>query len=99
MYKDKELTKEWNFETDVVTSEITKLYAKWEKRYLVTFYDEDCKSVLNTIYVKSNATVTEFTPTKTGYEFTGWIQGKEFKFSSEITANTYIIASWKKTSE
>lgn len=46
--------------------------------------------------VKRGERVTELTPERTGYRFTGWtLNGMAFDFSSPITGNIMLVATWE----
>lgn len=88
-YKDVSLTQPWNFDVDMVTSDIA-LYAKWvENAYTVSFLDYD-GSVINTqSVVHGNPAIAPEVPVRKGYTFAGW--DKEF---SNIIADTIITATY-----
>ena len=85
-----------------VTKDIT-LTAKWEK---IANYTVKFKTDSNAPYNYAYKTVTSGdkvsnpgTPTKEGYEFTGWtLDGNAYDFNSPVTRDITIIASWKQTS-
>ena len=78
-YKDKELTNEWKFDTDVVTVNIT-LYAKWQLGvYTVSFNSNGGSAVLpQSVNSWYNATKPD-DPTRNGYIFVGWYSDEELK--------------------
>ncbi|HHW31855.1 MAG TPA: hypothetical protein GXX20_09325, partial [Clostridiaceae bacterium] len=103
-YKDEEFTTEWNFEVDVVESDIT-LYAKWTvNKYTVIFVDWD-DTVLTTQEVEYGKGATAPTaPEREGYTFKGW--DKEFdnvtgditvKAIYEINKYTVTFVNWDDT--
>ena len=78
---------------------VTKSSILKEKKYLVSF-DTDGGSVVESITVGENEKLNSVpTPTKDGYLFDKWmLDGKEFNFSTKITKNITLKASWKKDS-
>ncbi|MCQ2564246.1 MAG: InlB B-repeat-containing protein [Clostridia bacterium] len=86
---------EWNFETDVVTSNLT-LKAHWTEIYTVTF-DADNGTTNTTVQVEENKKVTAPTePTKEGFAFDGWFNNlTEWNFETDIvTSNLTLKAHW-----
>lgn len=64
----------------------------------VTWYQG--REVLKTEKVESGSKLTEWTPTRDGYEFKGWYAEQslstKFDFSKEIKENTEVYSSWLK---
>ena len=74
-FKDSALTDPWNFETDIVTEDMT-LYASYTKEYHeVTLITND--NELETIIVKNGETYTLPSPSLEGYNFIGWTTDQE----------------------
>ncbi|MDE7297010.1 MAG: InlB B-repeat-containing protein [Clostridia bacterium] len=65
----------------------------------VTWYNG--RNELKKEEVESGAKVTDWTPTRDGYEFKGWYEeaslSTKFDFNKAITENTSIYSSWLKT--
>lgn len=64
----------------------------------VTWYDN--RTVIKTDKVDSGTKLTEWTPTKDGYEFKGWYAEAslttKFDFNKTITENTEVYSNWLK---
>ena len=106
-YKEIGLTTSWNFDVDVVTSNVT-LYAKWLKEtlpktlYSVTFNSNSGSPIgpLNDIE-EGNAITSPQEPTKDGYVFAGWHKEPELLFTwnfdiDVVTDNITLHAKWTK---
>ena len=99
-YKEGALTNLWNFDTEVVTADLT-LYAKWlPKEFTVKFNlnggdgDIDNQFVLYGGYVEEPEE-----PERDDYEFDGWYTSKDFSTewnfdSNKVTKNTTLYAKW-----
>ncbi|MGI6332178.1 MAG: InlB B-repeat-containing protein [Zhaonellaceae bacterium] len=92
-YKDDELANEWDFDTDVVTEDIT-LYAKWTiNQYTITFDTGEGGSEIASITQDYGTAVTPpADPARDGYSFKGW--------SPEIPAtmpaeDLTLVARWE----
>ena len=75
-YSNSSLTNKWNFNTDVVTYNMT-LYAKWiensvETYYTVTFNSNGGTSVSSQKVKKGELVSKPSSPTRSGYTFDGW---------------------------
>lgn len=81
----------WNFDTDVVTSDVT-LYAKWTlNEYTITF-DSAGGSDVTSITQNYGTTITApADPTKTGYTFNGWSPAIPATMPAE---NITCVAQW-----
>ncbi len=66
--------------------------------YMVTFYDSDGATVLDTVEVEDGAFLEEFVPEKEGYIFAGWYatpkMSHRFDFSAAITEDTSVFAGF-----
>ena len=66
--------------------------------YVVTFYDSDGTTVLDTAEVEEGALLEEFTPEKEGYIFTGWFatpqMSHRFDFEAAVTQDTSVFAGF-----
>lgn len=98
-YTDAEYTNEWNFTMDVVEEDMT-LYAKWVKKFAVTYYLGDEVDVpMYTRYVKEGDLIPYQPELADGYEsdgfFTTAMHMHEFDFTQPITedVNIYIHRS------
>lgn len=96
-YKEKTYNNSWNFNTDKIVDD-TVLYAKWAKRYTVTFIDE-VNGVEDIVrYVKEGATLTDVPtlPTRDG-EYGEWDRQVFTDIHSDIivhsvyTPRTYTV--------
>ncbi|WP_407267837.1 InlB B-repeat-containing protein [Radiobacillus sp. PE A8.2] len=98
-YSDPDFNNAWDFDTDMVTDDIT-LYAKWTiNSYLVNF-DSNDGSAVDAQSVDYNQLVAEPDhPTKTGFTFGGWYSDQDFNekwdFDSDtVTDDTTLYAKW-----
>lgn len=66
--------------------------------HVVTFYDSDGTTVLDTAEVEDGALLEEYTPQKDGYLFAGWYatpqMSHRFDFSAAITDDTSVFAGF-----
>ena len=106
-YKESTCENEWNFETEIVSDNIT-LYAKWiakevpapapEEKYSVTYsingHGEQPEVVADVKNLPSELPVL----TDEGYSFIGWYLNEELTEEAQsgaaITANTTLYAKW-----
>lgn len=106
-YKDSECTKEWKFDTDTVTSNIT-LYAKWTPKgeqpgdkFTVTFDSKGGSAVAAKTDIAKDSTITApEAPTKTDFTFVGWYKDNNcteaWNFETDkVTANITLYAKWE----
>ncbi|GAB0169933.1 hypothetical protein LSPCS325_33700 [Lysinibacillus sp. CTST325] len=104
-YKDKELTKVWDFDKDVVKRDIT-LYAKWSKvssSYTVTFDTNGGSEVPSQTVGYKELVKAPSTPVKVGYTFGGWYKDKEltkvWNFNQDrVEKDITLYAKWSKES-
>jgi len=97
-YQNETYTIVWNFNTDVVTSNMT-LYAKWLRVYNITFNPLGGSGVSQQI-VEQGAKVTKpANPVRTGYVLSGWY--KEIAYTTEwnfdtdtVTSDITLYAKW-----
>ena len=85
----------WNFETEIVTEDMT-LYARWKiNTYTVTF-DSDGGSAVPAQNISHGNTATKpADPTRNGYKFDGWFNGNtEWNFATPVTAPVTLKAKW-----
>ena len=101
-YKEAGLINEWEFDTDVVTKDIT-LYAKWEQNmYTVSFETGDDGSTVTPQKVKEGGKVTKpENPTRSGYGFVAWYKENdlinEWNFEIDVvTTDITLYAKWEK---
>lgn len=92
-YQDKAYTTLWDFDFDLVTSDLT-LYAKWESRYSVAFYLGDNTLPVATSLVKGGRKTEPCEDKCYGYEVMGYYTSREyteeFDFDQPITQNTSV---------
>lgn len=66
--------------------------------YVVTFYDSDGTTVLDTAEVEEGALLEEYVPEKEGYIFTGWFatpqMSHRFDFEAAVTQDTSVFAGF-----
>lgn len=92
------------FDFDRVLTENVTLVARWKKvesseeedKFTVTFETDGV--VYASKAVEKDKLLSEPTdPTKEGYDFISWqLDGKDFDFSTKITKDITLIATWKK---
>ena len=97
-YRDKELTKKYNFNTIVKTN--LNLFAKWTKVNKVSF-DSNGGSKINYTQVDNKSLlIAPKSPTKKGYKFLGWHTDskltKKYNFNSKVTKNITLYAKWQR---
>ena len=82
-------------ETQEISEEAQETQAQ---TYVVTFYDSDGTTVLDTVEVEEGALLEEFTPEKEGYIFTGWFatpqMSHRFDFEAAVTQDTSVFAGF-----
>ncbi|MCK5768535.1 MAG: InlB B-repeat-containing protein, partial [Candidatus Atribacteria bacterium] len=93
----------WDFDTDMVTSDVT-LYAKWTTNtYTVTFNknggDTEANPRTKTAIHGDNVGTLPTAPTRTGYIFVSWNtktngSGTEFKTTTAVIADITVYAQW-----
>lgn len=99
-FKDAALTTKWNFDTDVVESDLS-LYAKWfENSYTVVFASNGGSSVVNQIVVHQGKVNLPEQPTRVNFIFTGWYKEATLEtlwnFDLDLVASDMTLhASWK----
>jgi uncharacterized repeat protein (TIGR02543 family) len=91
----------WDFATDVVGGNMT-LYALWGRQVNVTFDAQGGSPVpkVQTL-VSGGRVVRPVSPTKSGYNFAGWINAATnaaFNFNAPITATITLKATWSAKS-
>jgi len=86
----------------VVTKDLV-LTAKWEKvnedteKYTIKFNTDGGTTIPNQVIEKGNKVERPSNLTKTGYIFKGWtLNGSVYNFSTKVTKNITLEASWKK---
>ena len=99
-YKEVAGTNAWNFDTDVVTANVT-LYAKWTTvMYTVTFETNGGSAIApQQVAEGAMATRPNPSPTKSGAAFDEWYRdstlNNAYNFSTPVMANTTLYAGWK----
>ncbi|MCL1702653.1 InlB B-repeat-containing protein [Lysinibacillus sp. Bpr_S20] len=102
-YKDKELTKEWNFNQDIVKGKTT-LFTKWSKEsYTVTFEANGGNDITPQTVEYDELVKAPATPEKAGYIFAGWYKDKgltaAWNFDQDKVKNDLTLyAKWSKES-
>lgn len=93
-YKDSSCTIMFDFETEVVTSNLT-LYAKWHPPYSVTFNIQDPSSLnppsINVIYGQTYGDLP--IPKREGYAFAGWWTGEKGQGEKIVPTSIVSICS------
>ncbi len=109
-YKESAFINEWNFDKDIVASDVT-LFAKWksspaastdpsEIKYMITFSDEG--NVIATSMVKTGGKIIKpDDPAKNGYLFDGWYTDSSYSskwdFDDDIVSKDITLyAKWIK---
>ena len=99
-YKEAAFTNQWNFASDVVTSD-TAIYAKWMlNQYTVTFNADGGTPVPAQQNIGYGGKVTQPSAmTKTNYTFIGWFKEashtNQWNFATDVvTANITLYAKW-----
>lgn len=92
-YQDEAYTTPWDFDFDLVTSDLT-LYAKWESRYRVDFYLGDRTTPITTSLIKGGRKAEPCEDKCYGYEVLGYYTSREyteeFDFNQPIMENTSV---------
>ena len=69
-----------------------------QQAHVVTFYDSDGTTVLQTVEVEDGALLEEYVPEKDGYTFAGWFatpqMSHRFDFEAAITQDTSVFAGF-----
>lgn len=97
-YADEAMEKEWNFDEDVVTEDVT-LYAKWNiNSYTVTFSANRGSEVAPATAVYNTTVTKPENPTRPGYSFVNWYTDEQlrtaFDFTTPITGDLTLYARW-----
>ena len=98
-YKDENFVNKWNFQSDIVLSDMT-LYAKWAEAVNVYFESNGGNGIATeTIKKGSTLTLTVFSnPTKEGCEFLGWYIDQELNTlwdSTQVINESFTLyAKW-----
>jgi phosphate transport system substrate-binding protein len=110
-YKDAGLTEKWNFETDVVTADMT-LYAGWERYYTFTYtlhgnggtFPNE-KGEVSTVTVREGYGLSSpDNVIKAGYVLEGWYRNEalteKWDFDTDVvTADGALYAKWDPSIE
>jgi uncharacterized repeat protein (TIGR02543 family) len=93
-YKDAECTAPWDFEADVVTSDIT-LFAKWVPLHTVTFDSQGGGNEKPQSTGGGEKVTAPFDPGRTGYFFRGWYKDAEctdpWGFDTDVVASDTTV--------
>ncbi|MFC5467394.1 InlB B-repeat-containing protein [Cohnella suwonensis] len=99
-YKEAAYTTAWDFDNDMVTSNVT-LYAKWIiATYTVTFEEAEGSDVSDLSNVVTGSKISAPTaPTRQGYTFAGWYKEPActtaWDFDNDtVTSNVTLYAKW-----
>jgi uncharacterized repeat protein (TIGR02543 family) len=99
-YKESDLINQWDFNTDIVTTDII-LYAKFSINHTVTFNTDNGTPVPVQQTIRDGGLVTRpaTNPSKTGYTFDNWYKDSGFStlwnFNTDtVTTNTTIYAKF-----
>jgi len=98
-YKDEGLTTDWNFTTDVVTSDIT-LFSRWsENTFTVTFHSNEGSAVAPQTVAEGGKATKPDDPTRSGYKFVAWFKKIEltndWKFDFDVViSDVTLYAKW-----
>jgi len=102
-YKESGCTNAWDFDTDIVISDVT-LYAKWTTNaYNVTFDknggNTEANPKIKIVEYGGNVGTLPIAPSRTGYTFTSWNtkengNGTEFMATTAVTADITVYAQW-----
>lgn len=93
-YKDKALTEPAGESVTIGTSN-TYLYAKVEEGHWITFDSDGGSYVEPKFFATSADTEAPAAPTKPGYDFADWYNGKtQYTFGSPLAANITLKAHW-----
>lgn len=94
------------FDFDRVLTKSVTLVAKWKKeevkeeddsKFTVTFNTDGGVKIDPKEVEKDKALTKPIDPTKEGYTFISWqLDGKDFDFSTKITKDITLIATWEK---
>ena len=99
-YTNEDLTTAWNFQTDVVTEDLT-LYAKWEEvLYAVTFESNGGTAVESQTVREGNRVTQPANPTKSGHLFEAWYTNANlttaWNFETDVvTEDITLYAKWE----
>lgn len=97
-YKDSALTEKWNFNTDVVTENIT-LYAKWRLDKFTVEFEENGGLLIADLLLDYDSLIPEPTCKREGYTLDGWFSDPActvpWNFVSDrIKTNMLLYAKW-----
>ncbi len=87
-----------NATEEVQTTEALKKEVGETENHIVTFYDSDGTTVLDTAEVADGDCATEYTPEKDGYIFVGWFatpqMSHKFDFQTPVTEDVSVFAGF-----
>jgi len=98
-YKEATCITAWNFDTSIVTQNLT-LYAKWViNQYTVNFDSQGGTAVSAKVVNYLSKVTAPTSPAKSGYTFAGWYKELAYttvwNFATDaVTDNTVIYAKW-----
>ncbi len=89
--------------TETVTENV-KLYAQWsasddsKQAHIVVFDSAGGSAVAAKTVVDGGTVAKPDAPTRKGYDFTGWtLDGRAYDFSTPVTGDIKLVATWKKS--
>lgn len=98
-FVDQELSKSWDFSSNMVTQDTT-LFAKWQPKPYIVSFETYGGNVINDTAITYNHLVNQpANPVKTGYQFDKWYKDSLYittwNFDTAlVTANTVLYAKW-----
>ncbi len=99
-FKEASLTTPWDFDTDVVTEDIT-LYAKWDEIIHDVHFDSKGGTAIDSQrIVDQELVVKPSDPTYLGHTFEGWYLDQsyttQYDFTSPVSNGLTLYAKWNK---
>jgi len=83
---------------NLLTEGSITLYAQWKRVLFTVTFDSNGGSAVASQEVYYESTATEpADPTRTGYEFKGWLlDGEPYDFSTPVTKDITLVANWNQ---
>lgn len=102
-YSETDYTHAWDFEKNVVTTDIT-LYARWASKTFTVKFDTDGGNSIEDMKVADGGLIASLPiPTKADRAFDGWYTDKtyntKFTITTPITDNITLYAKWVSVSK
>ena len=97
-YKESALNTEWNFNSDVVTANIT-LYAGWSQNSYTVTFNANGGTAVDNMTVAEGGTITEPVSTRENYRLEGWYREEaltnKWDFATyTVNSNLTLFAKW-----